>query len=122
MIYHLLKTTPPGLIANVADTISKPACEELMGMSVCPGSRNFNTQEARFVKNCCSILQAIKELFKPARRPTTDFSPKFKEAFDLYYDKKNPHQASEILHLRKFFAKKKLADHWFAKTNSDIVR
>lgn len=122
MITHLMKTTTPGLIANVAESLSKQTCEELMGKPVCPGALRFTTQESRFVRSCCSIVKAIKELFKPARRPATDFSPKFKEAFDLYYDKENPNKAADILHLRRFFAKKKMPDHWFAKTNSDIVR
>ncbi len=121
MTGHLLKTTPPELIENLASDISREACDGLMGFEVCPGSKGFTSQEARFVKNCCAVVKMVKELFKPARRPAENFSPKFKDALDLYYSK-DAHRASELLHMRKFFAKKKMADYWFAKTNSDIVR
>ncbi len=122
MTRHFFKSTTPNIVSETANNISRVECDGLMNRQVCENSTTFNSQEARAVKHCCAIVKKIKELFKPSKRPADEFTPKFKEAFDLFYTADKEHRLSELLHLRKFFAKKKMADYWFAKTNSDLVR
>lgn len=126
MTVHLLKNTTAGIVAEMAANgskfgVSRPECDEIMNERVCPNSLNMTSEEGRAVKTCCAIMKKLKEFFKPSRRPADDFSPKFKEALELFYSR-GEHRMAELMHLRRFFAKKKMADYWFAKTNSDIVR
>ena len=121
MTEYLLRSTTPTLVTDMANSISREACDGLMGEEVCKNSATFNSQEARAIKHCCALLRKVRDLFKPSKRPAGDFLPKFKDAFDLFYSK-DEHRMAELMHLRRFFAKKKMADHWFAKVNSEIVR
>lgn len=119
MTDYLFKNVGPKVIVNIATSLNKQACDEILHKaSTGKGNSGESTRQMQFTS---ALVSKIRDLFKPANRPTEGFMPKFRDAFMLYYSD-DADKARALLDMRKGFAKKKMADYWFAKTHSELTR
>jgi hypothetical protein len=119
MTDYLFKNVGPKVVQNIATSLNPQACDEILHRaSTSKGAGSESTRQKQYT---AALVSKVRDLFKPANRPTEGFLPKFRDAFMLYYSA-NEDKARTLTDLRKGFAKKKVADYWFAKSHSELTR
>jgi hypothetical protein len=121
MTEHLLQNTTPVLIENLAEQINKPIASAVFNREMCPNAKDLNSEDGRGVKVCTALVRQVSELFKPSKRPKTNFLSKFKTAFDLFYSVE-PNRNSELASVRNSCSRKGMPDYWLLRKNSGLTR
>lgn len=121
MTEHMLQNTTPVLIENLAEQINKPIASAVFNREMCPNAKDLGSEDGRAVKVCTALVRQVSELFKPSKRPKTNFSSKFKTAFELFYST-SPDRDSALSGVRSACSRKGLPDYWWSRKNSDLTR
>jgi len=121
MTEHMLHNTTPTLIENLAAPITKPIASEVFNRVMCPAAKDLGSEDGRAVKTCTALVKQVAELFKERNKPQTDYLPRFKAAFELFYTDADTREA-HIIGIRKFCSNKGLPDYWWAKKNNGLTR
>jgi len=121
MTAHMLHNTTPTLIENLAAPITKPIASEVFNRVMCPAAKDLGSEDGRAVKTCTALVKQVAELFKDRNKPKTDYLPRFKSLFELFYADANT-RAEHITGHRKFCSNKGMPDYWWQKKNNGLTR
>lgn len=121
MTAHMLRNTTPTLIENLAAPVTKPIASEVFNRVMCPAAKDLGSEDGRAVKTCTALVKQVAELFKDRNKPKTDYLPRFKALFELFYTDLNT-RAEYIVSHRKFCSSKGMPDYWWQKKNNGLTR
>jgi hypothetical protein len=121
MTSHLMRSTTPTLIVNLAEQITKPLASAAFNREMCASAKDLGSEDGRAVKVCTALVRQVSELFKPSKRPKTAYTTKFKTLFDLYYSA-DLDRESAVFNALTACARRGLPHYWTSDKNGGLTR
>lgn len=121
MTTHMMQNTTPVLVTDFAGRVGKPEAAVVFNRVMCPNAKDLGSQDGRGVRIATALVDRVADLFKPGKRPTTNYHKNFKKAFELFYTS-SPTKMAELEMLRRACSRKGMPDYWWSKKNGDLTR